>query len=133
MANVAWMVMLPGGVLPGALVFRSTSMKIKLSGSGFQTNGLTAPEVLLTLVMFRLKRVPEPDSGVKSFEKADMRSVLIGPPPGRTLPDTFQLPAVSPALDTGGLWKVTTVSSKVKSPWNPIRLSAALIAEVTTG
>ena len=98
-----------------------------------QVSAVLAPGVLLTLVMFRLNRVPEPDSGVKSFEKADMRSVLIGPAPGRTLPDTFQLPAVSPAFDTGGLWKVTTVSSKVKSPWNPTRLSAALIAEVTTG
>ena len=127
------MVMLPGGVLPGAWMFRSAPIKIKLSGSGFQTNGLTAPGVLLTLVRFRLNRVPEPDSGVKSFEKADMRKVLIGPPPGRTLPDTFQLVAVSPAPDTGGLWKVTTVSSNVKSPWNPTRLSAGLIAEVTTG
>ena len=80
-----------------------------------------------------MNRVPEPDSGVKSFEKADTRSVLIVPAPGRTLPDTFQLLAVSPALDTGGLWKVTTVESNVKSPWNPTRLSAALIAEVTTG
>jgi hypothetical protein len=49
------------------------------------------------------------------------------------LPDTFQLLAVSPALETGGFWKVTTVESNVKSPWNPTRLSAALIAEVTTG
>ena len=108
-------------------------MKKKLSGSGFQVSGVFAPEALLTLVIFRLNRVPEPESGVKSFEKAEMRSVLIGPPPGITLPDTFQLVAVSPALETGGLWKVTTVSSKVKSPWNPIRLSEALRAEVTTG
>ena len=43
---------------------------------------MLAPGVLLTLVMFRLKRVPEPESGVKSFEKAEMRRVLIGPPPG---------------------------------------------------
>jgi hypothetical protein len=71
-----------------------------------------APAVPLTLVMFRLYRVPEPESGVKSFEKADTRNVLIGSPPGRTFPDTFQLLAVSPAPDTGGLWKVTTVSSK---------------------
>ena len=70
---------------------------------------------------------------MKSFEKAETRSVLIGPGPGRTLPDTFQLPAVSPAAETGGFWKVITVESKVKSPWNPTRLSAALIAEVTTG
>ena len=94
---------------------------------------MLAPGVLLTLVIFRLKRVPEPESGVKSFEKAEMRRVLIGPPPGITLPDTFQLVAVSPAPDTGAPWKVTTVSSKVKSPWNPIRLSEALMAEVATG
>ena len=56
---------------------------------------------------------------VKSFEKADMRSVRIGPPPGIMFADTFQLEAVSPALDTGGLWKVTFVESNVKSPWNP--------------
>ena len=128
-----WMVMLPGGVLPGALVVRSMAMKKKLSGSGFQVRAVFAPEVLLTLVMFRWNKVPEPESGVKSFEKADTRRILIGPGPGRTLPDTFQLPPVSPALETGGLWKVTTVESKVKSPWNPTRLSAGLIAEVTTG
>ena len=28
-----------------------------------------------------------------------MRSVLIGPDPGKTFPDTFQLPPVSPAPD----------------------------------
>src|SRR5204863_7862900 len=92
-----------------------------------------APALLLTRVSLRLNRVPQPESGVKSFEKAEMRSVLIGPPPGRMLPDTFQLLAVSPAPDTGVPWKVTTVSSKVKSPWNPIRLSALSMAEVTTG
>ena len=94
---------------------------------------MLAPGVLLTLVMFRLNRVPEPESAVESVEKAEMRRVLIGPPPGRMLPDTFQLVALSPADDTGGLWKVTTVWSKVKSPWNPIRLSEELRAEVTTG
>ena len=61
-----------------------------------------------------------------------MRSVLIGPGPSRTFPDTFQLPAVSPAFDTGWLWKVTTLSSKVKSPWNPTSLFVASIAEVLT-
>jgi hypothetical protein len=61
-----------------------------------------------------------------------MRSVLIGPVPARTFPDTFQLPPVSPAFDTGGLWKVTTLSSKVKSPWNPTRLLFASISEVLT-
>ena len=94
---------------------------------------MLAPGVLLTLVMFRLNRVPEPESGVKSSEKADMRRVLIGPTPGRTLAVTFQLPPVSPAPETGVIWKVATVSSKVKSPWNPTRLSEALMAEVTTG
>ena len=94
---------------------------------------MLAPGVLLTLVMFRLNRVPEPVSGVKSFEKADIRRVLIGPPPGRMFPDTFQLLTESPALETGGFWKVTTVESKVKSPWNPTRLSVSLMAVVATG
>ena len=94
---------------------------------------MLVPGVPLTLVMFRLKRVPEPESGVKSLEKAEIRRVLIGPPPGRIFPDTFQLVAVSPALATGVAWKVITVSSKVKSPWNPTRLSEALMVEVTTG
>ena len=134
MLNVpAWMVVLPGGVLPGAWLSRLVSIKIKLFGGAAHVSAVLAPGVLLTLVMFRLNRVPEPERGVESFEKADMRSVLIGPPPGIMLPDTFQLLAVSPAADTGGLWKVTTVWSKVKSPWNPIRLSEALMAEVTTG
>src|SRR5437016_9734491 len=127
------MVMLPGGVLFGPWLSRLESIKIKSFGEAAQVSAVLAPGVLLTLVMFRLNRVPEPESGVKSVEKADMRRVLIGPPPGITLPDTFQLVAVSPAVDTGGFWKVTTVSSKVKSPWNPIRLSEGLMAEVTTG
>lgn len=114
--GAAWIVMLPDGVLPGGSMFKSASMKIKLSGSGFQTNGVASPGVLLMRVMFRLNSVPEPESGVKSLEKADIRSVLMGPAPGRTFPDTFQLPPVSPAFATGGFWKVTTVSSKVKSP-----------------
>ena len=133
MLIVAWMVMLPGGVLPGVWGSRLESIKKKLFGSAAQVSAVLAPPVLLTLVMFRLNKVPEPESGTKSFEKADTRSVLIGPPPGITLPETFQLPPVSPAADTGGLWKVTTVSLKVKSPWKPIRLSAGLMAEVTTG
>ena len=97
----AWMVMLPGGVLPGAWGSRLESIKIKSFGGAAQVRAVLAPGVLLTLVMFRLKRVPEPESGVKSFEKAEMRSVLIGPPPGIMFPDTFQLLAVSPAPDTG--------------------------------
>src|SRR2546423_14824726 len=107
------MVMLPGGVLQGEWGSRLVSMKIKLFGGAAQVSAVFAPEVLLTLVMFRLNRVPEPESEVKSFEKADIRTVLIGPPPGRTLPDTFQFVAVSPALETGVPWKATTVSSKV--------------------
>ena len=95
------------------------SIKKKLSDGGAQTNGLIAPGVLLTLSILSSNSVPEPDNGVKSFEKADIRSVLIGPDPDRTAPDTFQLPPVSPACCTGGLEKVTTVSSKVKSPWKP--------------
>src|ERR1044071_8242959 len=133
MLIVAWMVMLPGGVLPGEWGSRLASMKKKLFGGAAQVSAVLAPPVLLTLVMFRLNKVPEPESGTKSFEKAEMHRVLMGPPPGITLPETFQLEAVSPAADTGGFWKVTTVSSKVKSPWNPIRLSEGLMAEVRTG
>src|ERR1700682_6336826 len=98
-------------------------MKIKLSGSGFQTNGLIAPCVLLTLSILRLNSVPIPFSGVKSFEKAEMRSVLIVPGPVlRTLPDTFQLTAVSPAGCVGPgeeVRNVQTAESKRKSPWKP--------------
>ena len=61
-----------------------------------------------------------------------MRSVRIGPGPGSTLPDTFQLPPVSPAFCTGWFWKVTTLSSKVKSPWKPTSLSSHLIVVVVT-
>ena len=121
MLNVAAvMVMLPGGVLQGACGSKLESMKIKLFGSAAQTNGLIAPGVLLTLSILRVNNVPDPFRGVKSFEKADMRRVLIGPPPGRMLPETFQLTPVSPAPATGGLEKVQTVSSKVKSPWKPM-------------
>ena len=82
---------------------------------------MLAPGELLTRVILRLKRVPEPESGVKSLEKAEIRRVLIGPPPGITFAETFQLVAVSPAPLTGVVWKVTTVESKVKSPWNPTK------------
>src|SRR5204863_6564410 len=77
--------------------------------------------------------VPAPESGAKSVEKAEMRNVLIGPEPGRTLPETFQLPAVRPALCTGVLSKVTTLSSKIRSPWNATKLLLASISEVVTG
>ena len=77
---------------------------------------MLAPGVLLTRTTLRLKRLPEPASDVKSFEKADIRSVLVGPGPERTLPETFQLLAVRSVLDTGGLLKVMTVESKIRSP-----------------
>ena len=106
-------------------------MKMKWSGGAAQINCVPCA-ALLTLVILSSNSVPDPESGVKSFEKADMRSVLIGPVPGRTFPDTFQLPPVSPAFCTGSLWKVTTLSSKVKSPWNPTSLFFASMVVVVT-
>ena|ERR1051325_451680 len=126
------MVMLPAGVKHGALGSKFLSIKMKSFGGPAQVNAVLAPSVLLTLVIFRLNKVPEPESGVKSFEKAEMRNVLIGPPPGKTLPDTFQLLPVSPEPETGGFWKVTTVSSKVKSPWKPTKFRLLSIKDVTT-
>jgi hypothetical protein len=102
----------------GMTWFNWSSMRKKLSGEGCQFSGLTAPEVLLTRRITKLKSVPDPLSGVKSSENAETRSTLIGPEP-RMLADTFQLLAVSPAAWTNGVWKVTMVESKVKSPWNP--------------
>src|ERR1051325_3699418 len=125
--------MLPGGMLQGEWEFKSASMKMKSLGAAAQVRAVFAPGVLLTRVMFRLNKVPAPDRGVKSFEKAEIRRVLIGPLPDRTLPETFQLLEVSPAGETGGFWKVTTVSSKVKSPWKPTRLSELLMLVVATG
>ena len=55
----------------GTNTFRLSPMKLKLSGSAAQTNGLISPGVLLTLSILRLNSVPDPFSGVKSFEKAD--------------------------------------------------------------
>jgi hypothetical protein len=72
-------------------------MKMKLFGSAAQTNGVIAPHVLLTLTILSWNSVPEPESGVKLSEKADMRRVLSAPGPGFTLAETFQLLAVSPA------------------------------------
>lgn len=95
------------------------SMKKKLSGGFAHVNGVISPGVLLTLSIFNSKRVPAPDRGRKSSENADMRTVLIGPGPGRMFPETFQFPPVRPAFCTGGVAKLQTVSSKVKSPWNP--------------
>ena len=98
-------------------------MKIKLFGSGFQTSVLVSPGVLLTLSILTLKSVPVPFSGVKSFEKADMRRVLVVPGPLLiTLLETFQLTAVSPAACVGPgevVRKVHTAESKRKSPWKP--------------
>src|SRR6476660_3207864 len=118
--------MLPAGVLQTVCEFRSASIKIKSFGDAAQVRAVLAPGLLLTRVIFRSNNTPEPESGVKSFEKAEIRRVLIGPLPGITLALTFQLVAVRPLLDTGGFWKVTTVSAKVKSPWNPTRLSEPL-------
>jgi hypothetical protein len=63
----------------GSCSSRLSSMKIKLSGAGFQTNGLIAPGVLLTRSILRLNNVPIPFNGVKSSEKAEIRKVLIVP------------------------------------------------------
>ena len=92
-----------------------------------------APGALLTRIMFKLNNVPAPDNGVESLEAAERCNVLIGPGPGKMLPVIVQLPEVSPAFDATGSWKVITVESNVKSPWNPIRLSAPSIEEVATG
>lgn len=92
-------------------------MNVKLSGGAAQTNGVIAPGVLLTLSILRLNSVPDPFRGMKSSEKANMRRILIGPCPGRMFAETFQLLLVSPAACTNGAEKVSTVSSKVKSPW----------------
>ena len=54
----------------GTYVFKSASSKIKLFGATAQSNGLIAPGVLLTLSILSSKSVPEPDRGMKSFEKA---------------------------------------------------------------
>ena len=96
------------------------SMKKKLSGGFAHVNGVISPGVLLTLSIFNSKRVPAPDRGRKSSENADMRTVLIGPGPGRMFPETFQFPPVRPAFWIGELVvKLQMVSLKVKSPWNP--------------
>ena len=58
--------------------------------------------MLLTLVKFNWNRIPEPESGVKSLEKAEIRRVLIVPVP-ITLPETFQFELVRPAPETGEL------------------------------
>ena len=99
--------------------------------------------MLLTLSILRLKSVPDPFRGVKSSEKADMRSVLIVPGPVlRMLEETFQLLPVSPAPCTNvpegvgagtTLPKLTTAESNVKSPWKPTKLSRGSMNVVITG
>ena len=84
-------------------------------GSACQVKALEAPGLPLTRSILKLNKVPDPLSGVKSSEKADTRSTLVGPVPGRILPETFQLLEVSPAGATNGEEKVRTVSSKEKS------------------
>jgi hypothetical protein len=111
-------VILPSTAFAGA-VLRSASIKKKLSGTGAQSKGLTAPDVLPTRSILSSKRVPLPDNPAKSLAKAEMRKVRIAPEPGRTLAATFQFPLVTPAFWTGGLEKLTMVESKVKSPWKP--------------
>ena len=75
-------------------------MKMNWSGAAAQVNGVLSA-ARLTRFILSSNSVPDPESGWKSFEKADTRSVLIGPGPGSTFPDTFQLPPVSPAFCTG--------------------------------
>ena len=107
-----------------------------MASFGAQTNGDVSPPLLLTLSILRLNSVPDPFSGVKSFEKADMRRVLIVPGPVlRMFEETFQLVPVSPAACTCpvGVGKVTIAESKVKSPWKPIRFCTGSIFVVFTG
>ena len=47
-------------------------------------------------------------------------------------PVTFQLLLVRPAGSTGGSSKASTVESKMKSPWNPTKLSVGLMDEAET-
>ena len=47
--------------------------------------------------------------------------------------ETFQLLAVSPAAATNGAEKVTTVESKVKSPWKPTKPKAGSMFVVRNG
>ena len=107
-------------VLIGHMRIQVSVDEEKLSGSGFQTNGDVGPAVVLTLSILRLNNNPDPFSGVKSSEKADIRRVLIPVAGiGRMFAETFQLLAVSPPEFTNGAEKVTTSESKVKSPWKP--------------
>ena len=59
--------------------------------------------------------------------------MIVPGPELMTFVDIFQLLAVSPAGEIAGDWKLMIAESKVKSPWNPIRLSAELMVDVVTG
>ena len=90
--------------------------------------------MLLTLSILRLKSAPDPLSGVKSSEKADMRRVLSVPGPVlRMLEETFQLVPVRLNPCTCGVAKVTTAESKVKSPWKPTKFCRGSSNVVVTG
>jgi hypothetical protein len=115
-------------------------MNSKKSGSGAQVNEVVAPHVLLTLSILSSNSVPDPLRAVKSFEKADTRITLNGGFGGVvsiTFPETFQLVAVSPAACTCWDAKLTTVESKIRSPWKPTKLAppevVELMSEVVTG
>ena len=56
---------------------------MKLSGGCAQINCVVGA-ALLTLVIRSSNNVPDPESGVRSSEKADMRNVLIGHPVRQT-------------------------------------------------
>src|SRR2546430_8945758 len=57
-----------GGVLPGACWARVVSMNTKLLGGFAHVSAVLAPCTLLTLVKFKLNKVPDPERGVRSEE-----------------------------------------------------------------
>ena len=60
--------------------------------------------------------------------KAEIRRTLIVLVVVIMLAETFQFGSlVRPARATNGLLKVTTVESKVKSPWNPTKLAPLVV------
>ena len=59
--------------MPGFCLRRSLSMKMKFGGAT-QSNWVV-PADWPTLVMFNSNNVPSPDNGVRSSEKAEIRSV----------------------------------------------------------
>jgi len=60
-------VTLPGAALPGVRVLRSASMKMNWSGGTAHISCVLCA-AWLTLFILISKSVPDPDSGVKSFE-----------------------------------------------------------------